>query len=48
MRRLLAQRLYGFRWDHALSGDRPFGGTTVGVPRDKNAVSLGLNLIYVF
>ncbi len=37
-----------FRWDHALSGDRPFGGTAVGAPRDKNAVSLGLNLIYIF
>lgn len=37
-----------FRWDHALTGDQPFGGTVAGAPRDKNAVSLGLNLIYVF
>jgi hypothetical protein len=37
-----------FRWDHTLSGDRPFGGTTPGVGRDKNAVSLGMNLIYMF
>jgi len=37
-----------FRWDHALSGDQPFGGTVAGVGRDKNAVSLGMNIIYVF
>jgi hypothetical protein len=39
-----------FRWDHALSGDRPFGGSaaTGGAPTNKNAVSLGLNLIYMF
>ena len=37
-----------FRWDHSLSGDRPYGGTVAGTPRDKNAVSLGMNVIYQF
>lgn len=37
-----------FRWDHSLSGDRPFGGTVAGEPSNKNAVSLALNIIYVF
>ncbi len=37
-----------FRWDRALDGTRPFGGTVAGDPRDKNAVSLALNIIYMF
>jgi hypothetical protein len=37
-----------FRWDRALDGSSPFGGTVAGVPRDKNAVSLGVNIIYIF
>ena len=37
-----------FRWDHALSGDHPLGGTVAGVGRDKNAVSVNLNIIYLF
>jgi hypothetical protein len=37
-----------FRWDTALTGDRPFGGDTAGAPSDKNAVSVGLNVIYMF
>ncbi|MGN6554760.1 MAG: outer membrane beta-barrel protein [Verrucomicrobiota bacterium] len=36
------------RWDNAISGDRPFGGTVAGVGEDKNAVSLAFNLIYMF
>jgi hypothetical protein len=37
-----------FRWDTALTGDDPFGGIVAGAPSDKNAVSLGLNIIYMF
>ena len=37
-----------FRWDTALTGDRPFGGTTAGAGSDKNAVSLTANLVYMF
>jgi hypothetical protein len=37
-----------FRWDHVLSGGAQFGGTVPGVPRDKNALSLAANFIYVF
>ncbi len=37
-----------FRWDHSCSADKPFGGTTVGDPSDKNAVSVALNIIYLF
>jgi hypothetical protein len=36
------------RWDHALDGTSAFGGTTPGVGDDVNAVSLELNLIYMF
>jgi len=43
-----------FRWDHSMSGDKPYGGTgatpippaNTGV--NRNAVSLALNLIYKF
>jgi hypothetical protein len=31
-----------FRWDHCLTGDKPFA------IEDKNAISLGLNIIYMF
>jgi hypothetical protein len=37
-----------FRWDKSLDGTKPFGGTVAGAPRDQQAVSLGLNLIYQF
>jgi hypothetical protein len=37
-----------FRWDHSLDGTSPYGGTVAGTPRDQNALSLGLNLIYTF
>jgi len=37
-----------FRWDHSLSGDRPYGGTVAGSPSEKNAVSVALNIIYQF
>jgi len=36
------------RWDRSLDGTGPFGGTAAGVPHDKNAVSLALNIIYLF
>jgi len=36
------------RWDRSLDGTGPFGGTVAGVPHDKNAVSLALNIIYLF
>lgn len=31
-----------FRWDHCMTGDKPFA------IEDKNAISLGLNIIYMF
>ena len=34
------------RWDHSMSGDKPYGGTTT--PNQRNAVTLALNLIYKF
>ncbi len=37
-----------FRWDHSFDGTGPFGGTTPGIPHDQNAVSLALNIIYIF
>ncbi len=37
-----------FRWDRALDGTHPFGGTVAGEPDNKNAVSLALNIIYMF
>jgi hypothetical protein len=37
-----------FRWDRALDGSDAFGGTITGVGHDPNAVSLGLNVIYMF
>jgi hypothetical protein len=36
------------RWDHSLDSTNPFGGTVAGAPRDPDAVSLALNLIYQF
>ena len=36
------------RWDHSTSGDKPYGGTVAGVPNQRNAVTLALNLIYKF
>jgi len=36
------------RWDHSTSGDKPYGGTVVGAPNQRNAVTLALNLIYKF
>ncbi|HXG49398.1 MAG TPA: outer membrane beta-barrel protein [Methylomirabilota bacterium] len=37
-----------FRWDHCLSSDTPFGGSTAGTGTDKNAMSVNLNVIYQF
>ena len=37
-----------FRWDRSLDGTGPFGGTVAGDPRDKNAVSFALNIVYIF
>ncbi len=38
-----------FRWDHSMSGDKPYGGTpTSPAPNQRNAVTLALNLIYKF
>jgi len=36
------------RWDHSTSGDKPYGGTVVGAPNQRNAVTLALNLVYRF
>jgi hypothetical protein len=37
------------RWDHSMSGDKPYGGTpTAPAANQKNAVTLALNLIYKF
>ncbi|HEV2395014.1 MAG TPA: outer membrane beta-barrel protein [Verrucomicrobiae bacterium] len=36
------------RWDHSLTGDRPFGGTAADPGGEKNDVTLALNLIYNF
>lgn len=37
-----------FRWDTSLTGDTPFGGAIGGPPSNKNALSVGLNIIYMF
>ena len=38
-----------FRWDHSMSGDKPYGGTpTSPAANQRNAVTLALNLIYKF
>ena len=36
------------RWDHSMTGDKPFGGTIPGVGVNKNALTLALNVIYKF
>jgi hypothetical protein len=36
------------RWDHSLSGDDAFGGSTAGAPSLKNAWMLAANIIYRF
>src|SRR5438046_7024969 len=41
------------RWDHSMSGDKPYAGTIpAGLPggggNQRNAVTLALNLIYKF
>ena len=36
------------RWDHSLSGQETFGGTTVNVPNRDNAWMLAANVIYKF
>jgi hypothetical protein len=37
------------RWDHSMSGDKPYGGSTAGAAGDRrNAVTAALNLIYKF
>jgi hypothetical protein len=37
-----------FRWDRSLDGTYPFGGTAAGDPANKNALSLALNIVYIF
>jgi hypothetical protein len=37
-----------FRWDHSFDGTKPYGGTVSGDPRNANALSLALNVIYQF
>jgi hypothetical protein len=39
-----------FRWDHSMSGDKPYGATNpaTGGGVNRNAVTLALNLIYKF
>jgi hypothetical protein len=37
-----------FRWDRSFDGTHPYGGTVAGDPKNKNAVSLALNIIYLF
>jgi hypothetical protein len=37
-----------FRWDHSFDGNKPFGGTVAGSPDAEQAVSLALNIIYLF
>lgn len=37
-----------FRWDRSLDGTEPYGGTVAGTPRDRDAVSLNANVIYMF
>jgi hypothetical protein len=36
------------RWDHSFDGTTPYGGTVSGEPKNENAVSLALNVIYQF
>ena len=36
------------RWDHSLTGDRPYGGTVAAPGGDKNVVTFALNVIYNF
>ncbi|MBI4663631.1 MAG: outer membrane beta-barrel protein [Verrucomicrobia bacterium] len=36
------------RWDHSLTGDRPFGGTAAAPGGDKNVVTVAANIIYKF
>jgi hypothetical protein len=36
------------RWDHSLTGDRPYGGTSAAPGGEKNVVTLALNVIYNF
>ncbi len=36
------------RWDHSLTGDRPFGGPAGGPSDDKNVVTVAANIIYKF
>lgn len=36
------------RWDHSLTGDRPYGGTAAAPGGQKNVVTVALNIIYKF
>ncbi len=36
------------RWDHSMSGDKPYSGSVSGVGDRRNAVTAALNLIYKF
>ena len=36
------------RWDHSLTGDRPYGGTVAVPGGEKNVITFALNMIYNF
>lgn len=36
------------RWDHSLTGDKIYGGTTPGAASKRNAISLTGNMVYMF
>jgi len=36
------------RWDHSLTGDRPYGGTVLAPGGEKNVITFALNMIYNF
>src|SRR5229473_1408957 len=36
------------RWDHSLTGDRPYGGSVAAPGCEKNVVTFALNMIYNF
>ncbi len=36
------------RWDHSLTGDRPYGGTVAAPGGEKNVITFALNMIYNF
>src|SRR5712692_5425777 len=36
------------RWDHSLTGDRPYGGSVAAPGGEKNVITFALNMIYNF